>query len=164
MQQAKQGDQRPKRLPITIDMLKKLRGYFEARAEDRDSFMLWAAISCCFFGFMRAGELTLPSEAAFDPASHLSMSDVSIDDVASPSVVKLQLKASKTDPFRRGVEIVLGRTHNALCPITALLAYLAKRGNGPGFLFLFRDGRPLTKSRFVARVRQALGTARYRLV
>ncbi len=156
MQQAKQGDQHPKRLPITIDMLSKLRGYFEARAEDRDSFMLWAAISCCFFGFMRAGELTLPSEAAFDPASHLSMSDVSIDDAASPSVVKLQLKASKTDPFRRGVEIVLGRTHNALCPVTALLAYLAKRGNGPGFLFLFRDGRPLTKSRFVARVRQAL--------
>ncbi len=28
----------------------------------------------------------------------------------TPSIVKLQLKASKTDPFRKGVEIILGRT------------------------------------------------------
>ena len=66
------------------------------------------------------------------------------------------MKASKTDPFRKGVEIVLGRTHNPLCPVTALLSYLSIRGNRSGFLFLFADGRPLTKARFISKVREAL--------
>ena len=52
--------------------------------------------------------------------------------------------------------MVLGKTDNDLCPVTALLAYLAIRGSGPGFLFLFSDRRPLTKQRFIQRVRQAL--------
>ena len=56
------------------------------------------------------------------------------------------------------MEIVLGRTDNALCPVTALLAYLALSGNGPGFLFLFTDGHPLTKQRFMSKVREVLAS------
>ena len=52
--------------------------------------------------------------------------------------------------------IVIGRTHNSLCPVAALLSYLAIRGNRLGFLFLFADGRPLTKSRFILKIREAL--------
>ena len=48
---------------------------------------------------------------------------------------------------------MLGRTNNILCPVSALLAYLAARGDGPGFLFLLSDGRPLTKH---SSVREAL--------
>ena len=40
--------------------------------------------------------------------------------------------------------------------MAATLAYLAL---SPGFLFKFRDGRPLTKARFVDAVRSALATA-----
>lgn len=156
LEQAKTKGANPTRLPITPDILHKLRSFFESRGQEADSFMLWAAICTCFFGFMRSGEMTVPSESAFDPASHLCFEDVSIDDITAPSVVKLRLKASKTDPFRNGVEIVLGRTHAALCPVTALLSYLAIRGNRPGFLFLFEDGRPLTKARFIIKVREAL--------
>ncbi len=81
--------------------------------------MLWAAACTCFFGFMRSGEMTLPSESAFDPSSHLCVNDISVDDHTAPSIVKLRLKASKTDPFRKGVEIILGRTRNSICPVTA---------------------------------------------
>ena len=147
-----------KRLPITPDILLKLRDYFQQRSGDPDSFMLWAAVSTCFFGFMRAGEMTVPSETSFDPSSHLCITDVTLDSITNPRMVKLNLKTSKTDPFRKGVEIVLGRTDNALCPVTALLAYLAIRGRGPGFLFLFADGRPLTKQRFISKVREALAS------
>ena len=147
-----------KRLPITPNLLFKLKEYFQQRSADPDSFMLWAAVSTCFFGFMRAGEMTVPSETSFDPSSHLCITDVTIDCIDNPQMVKLYLKTSKTDPFRKGVEIILGRTNNALCPVTALLAYLALRGNGPGFLFLFADGRPLTKQRFISKVREALAT------
>ena len=154
--QALKGGSSKKRLPITPDILWKLKKYFEQRSADPNSFMLWAAISTCFFGFMRAGEMTIPLESSFDPTSHLCVSDVSVDCISDPKIVKLNLKASKTDPLRKGVEIVLGRTNNGLCPVTALLAYLAIRGSGPGFLFLFTDGRPLTKQRFVSGVREAL--------
>ena len=54
---------------------------------------------------------------------------------------------------------MVGKTNNKLCPVTALVAYLARWGNGPGFLFQFRDGKLLTKSRFVEAVREALGVA-----
>ena len=36
---------------------------------------------------------------------------------------------------------------------------MAMRENSPGFLFKFRDGRLLTKCRFVESVRKALGEA-----
>ena len=74
-------------------------------------------------------------------------------------LIKLKIKASKTDQFRKGVDI-LGRTHNHLCPVEALLAYIAKRGKEQGLLFRFEDKRLLTKKGFVSRVREALFQAR----
>ncbi len=56
--------------------------------------MLWAAATLCFFGFMRSGELTVPSDSAFDPAIHLTMEDITVNDIAKPSMLKLLLKAS----------------------------------------------------------------------
>ena len=53
-------------------------------------------LSICFFGFLRAGELTGPLDKEFDPASHLCFSDISIDDIFDPQIVKLHLKSSKT--------------------------------------------------------------------
>jgi len=69
------------------------------------------------------------------------------------------LKASKTDPFQRGVTIYIGRTGEGLCPVAAALDYMVQRGSGGGPLFLFEDGRYLTKDRFVVAVRRALRRA-----
>lgn len=52
--------------------------------------------------------------------------------------------ASKTYPFRVGVDIFVGRTGNSLCPVTAVLAYKVARGSGPGPFARFSDGKPLT--------------------
>ena len=76
--------------------------------------MLWAAVTLCFFGFLRSGEVTLPSDSAFDPATHLTFDDIIVDDITNPTLLKLRLKASKTDPFRKGVDIVVGKTNNKL--------------------------------------------------
>ena len=46
-----------------------------------------------------------------------------------------------------------------LCPIEAMLAFLAVRGNKQGFLFTFANGRLLTKDCFVTQVRAALEEA-----
>ena len=119
--------------------------------------MLWAAVTICFFGLLHSWEVTVPS--AFDPATHLTFNDINVDDIINPTLPKLRLKASKTDPFRKGVVVVVGKTNNNFCPVTAVLAYLALRGNGPGFLFRFMDGKLLTKARSMEAVREALGLA-----
>ena len=58
-----------------------------------------------FFGFLRAGEFTVPSADAYDQTSHLSLSDVALDSHTNPSTIRLVLKQSKTERFCQGMEI-----------------------------------------------------------
>lgn len=132
---------------------------WEGNGATQDYVMLWAAVTLCFFGFLRSGEVTVPSDSSFHPATHLIVNDISVNDTTNPTWLKLHLKASKTDPFRKGVDVVVGRTNEKLCPVAAMLAYVAMRGINPGFLFKFQDGRLLTKSHFVESVRKALAAA-----
>ena len=103
-------------------------------------------VCACFFGFLRSGEITVPTLAGYEAGTHLSMADVTVDVPALPQVIRLNIKASKTDPFRQGVSVYLGRTGNTLCPLVAMLSYLAARGTEPGPLFRLKDGRPLLGS------------------
>ena len=121
--------------------------------------MLWAACCVAFFGFLRVGELTAPSDASYDSTVHLSLSDIAVDNPAAPTIIRVAIKQSKTDPFRHGVNIFLGRTCTDLCPVAALLNYLVARGSEPGPLFRFRDGRCLTRQRLVLAVKKALQQA-----
>ena len=82
-----------------------------------------------------------------------------MDSYDNPKVVKVRIKASKTDPYRLGVDIFLGRTHKDLCPVAAILSYMLQRGPGPGPLLKFADGKPLTRPRFVSRIMEALSQA-----
>ena len=102
---------------------------------------------------LRAGELTLESDRSFDPWAQLCFADVAIDDPANPTILKVRIKA---DPFRKGVDIYLGRTNKDLCPLEAILPYIAIWSDQQGFLFQFKNDRLLTKDRFVAKVRELL--------
>ena len=110
----------------------------------------------CFFGFLRAGEVVIPDDTSYDKAIHLSYGDVALNDRDSPQFVVIRIKASKTDPFRRGVSIFIGRASEELCPVAAILDYMVRRGPSPGPFFRFNDGRSLTRDRFVKAVRAAL--------
>ena len=121
--------------------------------------MLWAAACMCFFGFLQSGETVVPSESECDPAVHLSFGDVQVDNISSPQYLEIRIKASKTDPFRKGVSVFLGRTDTDICPVAAILGYMVQRGSQKGPLFLFSDGRFLTRERFVDQVRRALQVA-----
>jgi len=111
--------------------------------------MLWAASYLCFFGFLCSGEVVkevvAPAGGKFDPAYHLVFDDISVNNRETPSFMQVKLKASKTDPFRRGVTIYVGRTGEALCPVTACLGYMVARGSKPGSLFRWEDVRNLTR-------------------
>ena len=118
--------------------------------------MLWSAFLLCFFGFLRSGEITIPDVSSYDPSVHLNFNDIAADNPNSPNIMQIRIKASKTDPFRHGVNIHIGRTNNSLCPVSALLNYLIARGTAPGLLFHFKDNAPLTKSKFTAKFRESL--------
>ena len=147
------------RLPITRELLLKLKKEWVERESSRDGTMLWAASALCFFAFLRSGEITIPSDLAYDKGAHLSFDDVKVDSLSNPKMLRVRIKASKTDPFRLGVDVYVCRTEGPLCPLEAVLKYMTVRGKGPGPLFQFQDGRPLIRVRFVAGVQEALRKA-----
>ena len=63
------------------------------------------------------------------------------------------------DQFRNGTQVVLGATNLDLCPVAALLDYLAIRGQIPGALFCLENGKPLKRKAFTASVQQALSSS-----
>ena len=83
--------------------------------------MLWAACCIGYFGFLRAGKFTVPSDGSFDPEAHLCYSDIAVDNYARPQIIRITIKQSKTDPFRKGVDLFLGRSSADLCPVESLL-------------------------------------------
>jgi len=93
-----------------------------------DHCMFWATCTLAYFGLLRAAEFTVPSLASFSPLIHLGVKDISVDSASDPSTMHVKIKASKTDPFRKGCFIHIGRGRSALCAIQALMAYLALRG------------------------------------
>ena len=89
------------------------------------------------------------------------------DGVRTNSLVNLQptmyitvaIKASKTDPFRKGVTVHIGATKSQLCPVAAVLACMVQWGSQAGPFFLFDGGRHLMRDHLVAEVRRALEKA-----
>ena len=138
------------RLPITVEIMAKIKKVLHGTHKEHDSIMLWAACCLPFFGFLCCGEFTVPTQAAYAPEEHLSLPDIAIDNRLSPSVVQVKIKQSKTDPFHQGMQLYLGKTDEDICPITGILPYLAIRGAKPGPLFVLEDGTYLTRQRFAA--------------
>lgn len=160
MESEKGGGQRTE-LPITPPLLRHLRSMWSKSANSRNTKMIWVASCLAFFRFLRVGEMTALEDGSFDSAMHLGFSNITVDSLTSPSFIRVTIKQSKRDPFRRGVDLFLGRTQTDLCPVAAILSYLAVRGAGPCPLFYFEDGRWLTRSRFVTQVpSQLLGWTR----
>ena len=144
------------RLPITPHILNCIRCLWDSRPTRTRFIMPWTAVSLCFFGFFRSGEITVPSLERYDERFHLGWGDVAIDDPANPRAVQIHLRSSKTDQFGNGLNVVVGSTSDPLCPVAVVCAYMAIRGPGSGPFFKFPDRTPLTKAKFVEIVRTAL--------
>ena len=115
--------------------------------------MLWAAMTLAFFCFLRLGELTC--NQMFDPKHHLMYRDISFMPISSPKYMLVRIKVSKTDPFRQGQTIVIGKTNSPLCPISAMLAYLNSRPSSfdSGPLFIYVSGAFLTREKLARETR-----------
>ena len=75
--------------------------------------------------FLHSGEVVVLSADSYHPSVHLSHGDVKIDSTSAPSYVMVTIKASKTDVFKKGVTVYLDSTGQGLCPVTAILSYMA---------------------------------------
>ena len=115
----------------------------------RCSGRLAASDSLAFFA-----RVNLRCHAAFDPHRHLSPADIAVDSVEAPTFVRLRLEESKEEPFCNGVAVVIGRAEADICPVNALLAYVARRGMEKGPIFVFGDGSALSRQALVDHVKQ----------
>ena len=135
---------KPPRIPITPPLLSSLgRNLWNSSTHFQDKMMLWAAMLTAFHGFLRVSEYTSSHVKSYDPNSTLCYNDVKI---LSDSTIQIHIKASKTDPFRLGVNIQLHRNNTTLCPVQALVHFLACHPTKRGPLFAWKDGRFLTRS------------------
>ena len=151
-----QGSSLPQRQPVTADLMRIIQRSLDA--DNSEHIMLWAACCLGFFGFLQAGEFMV--NCAFDPSIHLTIQDLQVDAEVNPSSLRVHIKSSKTDPFRQGCFIYLGRGQAPLCPISAILAYLHRQGPLSGPLFMDAHGQPLTRSHvssFIQSVLQGAG-------
>ena len=156
--QAEGGVKTKPRLPVTPLILDKLQDRLCGGTRGtQDDWMLWAAACTGFFGFLRAAEFLCPSQQDYDPTVHLSLADIAMDNHVNPSVIRIRIKQSKTDPFRAGVDVFLGRSDSKICPVGAMVSYLARRGHHPGPLFIHQEsGIPLSRATLVAEIRLAV--------
>ena len=59
----------------------------------------------------------MPNLGSFSPTVHLTFPDIALDSTSSPSCMRVRIKASKTDPFRKGCDIHIGLDSAPLCAI-----------------------------------------------
>ena len=101
------------------DILWKIHDSWKVVGTEWNVIILWAAMCLCSHGFLLAGEAVASADGEFDASQH-SYADVEVDNVRQPSYLAVQIKQSKTDPFRKGVQVIIGHTGGPLCPVTAI--------------------------------------------
>jgi hypothetical protein len=119
-----------------------------------DDKLFWAAASTGWFGFLRCGEFT--SRPGYSPETVLLRKHCAL----LPDSLRLCLPASKTDPFRLGVTIAIGKSCDDLCASKAMSRYLAVHPTGnPEHPLFMRNGQPMSRSWFLSRLRHFLALA-----
>ena len=142
-------------LPITARVLGKLKEALD-KSTHPQRILLWAVACSAFFGFFRLGELLPEKATPGNPATSLTWGDVTIDDAAAPTMVKVHLKKAKCDQFGKGADIIMGRTYKDLCPVVAVVSFMVYRSSKPGPFFTNEESKVLTKAKFVREIRDIL--------
>lgn len=152
-----QGTHVSQRLPVTDSIMLVI--FRSLQMTNNDHKMFWAACTLAYFGFLRSSEFTVPNVSSFSSSIHLGLDDIAVDSSSSPTCLRIRIKASKTDPFRQGCFIHIGKGRSPLCAIEAILSYLVVRGNKPGPLFVLQNGSPLTRPLLTKWLREIVSAA-----
>ena len=151
------------RLPITFQILQEI--CLRIRRSVFNKYIDCLIETTCivvFFAFFRCGEFTVMNVDKFDPLTSLCISNI----ILKIDYAILRLKESKTDSFRKGIDIKLFEINNTICPFLALKRYLSIRHSefGIGFLSdpLFITGKKeaLTRQFFSGEIEEYFRTLR----
>jgi len=140
-----------KRLPLTIEILKKLRPFIDF--ESNNGRAIWAILCVGIFALARIGELVPGSSSKLKVT--LGSADVRSNKGA------IHLIGTKTDRENKGSTLFFFRNNTECCPVTAMQAYLTGRPDGTASSPLFVNGRGerLTQYWVVSRLRSLLDQA-----
>ena len=94
-------------------------GYFD----NFTNTLMKAVLLLAYFGFLRCGEFAVSN--TFQHDVNLTFDDVRIYD----DHLTLHLKQSKTDPFRKGITIMIFQTGSCLCAYQAIVKYICLRNS-----------------------------------
>ena len=146
------------RFPITTQILSAIYNYLRpALSTNLDHIMLWAAFTLAFFAFLRASEFTC--NGPFNPEVHLTSQDITFHpDIQSPSLMRVKIKQSKTDPFRQGCTLTIAKSTSPICSVMAMKDYILQAqppANRPLFMFS-QSGSWLTRSSLTKELRSIL--------
>ena len=147
-----QGSTLPQCQPVKVDLMHIIQRSLDTH--NSEHVMLWAACCLGFFGFLWAGEFTVNS--TFEPSIHLTVQDLQVDAEVNPFSLCICIITSKTDPFRHGCFIHLGRGQAPFCPVSAVFAYLHLQGPSSDSLFIDTHDLPLTCSHLSSFVQSVL--------
>lgn len=151
-----QADKKPK-FPVTLALLEMLEPVIDWSSHDH--VMLYAAWCVACAALLRTSEFTCFSSNAAPPLRNANVSAIKID--GGYVFRTLHLEASKADPFRRGIDIVMGHSPSRANALSVLAAYDRLRSHAARLpqapLFAFKDGSILTKESCVSHLRQAIG-------
>ena len=148
--------QSPKeRHPITFPIMERLHSVLTKHSGNYYNLMIWAACCTAYFGLLRVSEFTTSSPNHFNASTDLLLSDIALDSHAEPQVIRITLKQSKTDQYRKGTHVYLGKTSHQVCPVKALTQYLTRRGSKPGPLFILPTNQSMTRVMFSTALKKA---------
>ncbi len=132
------------------------------RAPSVDNAMIWASFCLAFFGFLRISEFTC--DRAFNPETNLALADVTImPTIEQPTYLCINIKKSKTDQFKRGVSLTIGKSGSHVCAVTSMPLYLRKTKPPPGPLFVYANGQPLSRVSFTSELRNNFSLLGFKL-
>ena len=113
-----------------------------------------------FFSFLHTGETMVPSKSEYDENTAQLTTSWWTRLHVLPSWLEIRIKASKADPFSKGVSINIGISGNGIWPVAPILSYRVQHGLSNGLIFVFSDGlKVLTRTRSVTHLKEALATA-----
>ena len=79
------------RLPITVDILRRIFTVLSRASPCYTDHLVWPACALSFFGFFHAGEITVPSQSAFDQSKHLGWGNICVDSILTPCLLRVHL-------------------------------------------------------------------------
>ena len=107
-----------------------------------------------FFAFLRIGELIITTSQHVNIIK-ITQLDRLVDKQGTVKALQLSLFQYKhSDPGQPFVIYIYPKT--VCCPVQLLLDYISLRGNTPGPLFCWPDGRPISRAFFIEQLNAAL--------